>query len=115
MFQMKVLEEIKTRILCSVTFCFEGRTLNEITWKNNVERCRPQMAIWRMRIACWVPKATDTHSEYVTRIALPLQQWLRERASMFVIRTSTVLLLTLLAFFSQLLKARRGYCFLFLP
>jgi hypothetical protein len=22
------------------------------------------MTIWRMRIACWIPKATDTHSEY---------------------------------------------------
>ena len=23
------------------------------------------MAIWRMRIACWIPKAIDTHSKYV--------------------------------------------------
>ena len=23
------------------------------------------MTIWRMRIACWIPKATNTHSEYV--------------------------------------------------
>ena len=34
-----------------------------------------------MRIACWIPKATSTHSEYVIRIAFPLQQWLQERAS----------------------------------
>ena len=40
------------------------------------------MTIWRMRIACWITKATDTHSEYVlTHIAFPLQQWLHERAS----------------------------------
>ena len=39
------------------------------------------MAIWRMRIARWITKATDTHSEYVTFIASPLQQWLHERAS----------------------------------
>jgi len=38
--------------------------------------------IWRMRIACWIPKATDKHSEYVILIALPQQQWLHERASM---------------------------------
>jgi hypothetical protein len=38
------------------------------------------MTIWRMRIACWVPKSTDTHSEYVMLIAFPLQQWLHERA-----------------------------------
>jgi len=25
-------------------------------WKNDVERGTPQMTIWRMRIACWLPK-----------------------------------------------------------
>jgi len=40
------------------------------------------MTIWRMRIACWIPKATKTHSECVTLIALQVQQWLHERASM---------------------------------
>ena len=35
----------------------------------------------RMCIACWIPKAADTHSEYVILIALPLQQCLQERAS----------------------------------
>ena len=34
-----------------------------------------------MRIACCITKATDTHSEYVMLIAFPLQEWLRERAS----------------------------------
>ena len=34
-------------------------------WKNIVERGRPQMTIWRTRIACWTPKATNTHSQYV--------------------------------------------------
>ena len=37
------------------------------------------MTIWRMRIACWVPKATHTHthshSQYTTLTGLPLQQW----------------------------------------
>jgi hypothetical protein len=39
--------------------------------------------IRRMRIACWVIKATDTHLEYkyVTLIAFPRQHWLRERAA----------------------------------
>ena len=23
------------------------------------------MALWRMRIACWMPKTTNTHSKYV--------------------------------------------------
>jgi len=41
------------------------------------------MTIWRMRIACWIPKATNTQWEYVIFFAFPLQQWLHERASMF--------------------------------
>ena len=36
----------------------------------------------RTRIACCIPKARNTHSEYVILIALPLQHWLRERASL---------------------------------
>ena len=50
-------------------------------WENVVEPDRPQMTIWRMCIACWVPKATNTHSQYVILISLTLQQWLHERVS----------------------------------
>jgi hypothetical protein len=39
----------------------------------NVIRC--------MRIAYWIPKATNTHSEYVILIAFPLQQWLYKSPS----------------------------------
>jgi hypothetical protein len=35
-----------------------------------------------MRIACCIPKATNTQSEYVILIVYPLQQWLRENTSM---------------------------------
>jgi len=40
-----------------------------------------------MRIACWITKVANTPSEYVILFATPRQQWLHERASMFVIRT----------------------------
>jgi len=33
--------------------------------KNTVQPGRSQMAIWRMSIAWWIPKSTDTHSGYV--------------------------------------------------
>jgi hypothetical protein len=33
-----------------------------------------------MRIACWIPKATNIHSEPVILIVFPLQQWLHESA-----------------------------------
>ena len=52
-------------------------------WKNFVERGGPQMTKWRMRIACWIPKATHTHWKYVILITLPLQQWLQECARTF--------------------------------
>jgi hypothetical protein len=49
-----------------------------------------------MRFACWITKATDTHSEYVILIAFPVQQWLRERASVlrYTYIASLVCLLT---------------------
>jgi hypothetical protein len=51
-------------------------------WKNiAAEWGRPQMTVWRMRIACWLPKATNTHSQYVILTAFALPHWLHERAS----------------------------------
>ena len=44
---------------------FENRDVYEIMWKNVVEPDRPQMTIWHMRIARWIAKATNSHSEYV--------------------------------------------------
>jgi hypothetical protein len=59
----------------------ENRAVYEIMWKNTVETVRPQMT-WRISIACWIPKATNTHSQYVILTAFQLQQWLHERTSM---------------------------------
>ena len=67
MFQTKVVQKIKTHILCSVTFCPEIRAVYEIMWENIVERGRAQMTIWSMRVACWIPRATDTHLECIIK------------------------------------------------
>ena len=40
------------------------------------------MTTRRMRIASWIPKATNIYSEYVTLIAFALQQWLHKRVSL---------------------------------
>jgi hypothetical protein len=82
MFQTKVVVKIKTHISCSVAFFPENRAVYKIMWKSTVQPDRPQMAIWRMCIATWLPKDTNTHSEHVILTAFPLQQWLRERATM---------------------------------
>jgi len=44
--------------------------------RNTINTERPQMTMWHMHNACWNPKATDTHPQYVTLMVLPLQQWL---------------------------------------
>ena len=75
-------EKITKHILCSITLLAESRAVYEIMWKNIVEPDRPDMTVWRMRIACWMPKATNTHSEYVILIAFSLQQGLHERVSL---------------------------------
>jgi len=84
MFQKKSCgENQNTRcILCKFFFRKSCRL-----W-DNVEKiyCRAGHAtdvniIQRMRIASEVPRATNTHSEYVMLIAFPLQQWLREHVS----------------------------------
>jgi hypothetical protein len=43
---------------------------------------RPQITVRSMRIACYIPKATNTHSEYVTLIDFLSQHWFHESASM---------------------------------
>jgi hypothetical protein len=82
MFQTKVVEKIKTHIECSNPPPPENRAVYEIMRKNMVERGRPHMTVWRMRIAVWIPKATNIHSEYVRINAFARQKWLHERASM---------------------------------
>jgi len=40
------------------------------------------MTMWRMCIVCWIPKTTNTHSQYVIFTDFLLQQWLHERDSL---------------------------------
>jgi len=73
MFHTKVVEQLETHILTpNNSFFFENLAFYEIMWNKIVELGRPQMTIWRMRITCWIPKATNTHSGCVILIAFPL-------------------------------------------
>ena len=42
---------------------------------------RNDVTIWRIRVACWIVKATDPHLEYVILSSFLRQQRLGERAS----------------------------------
>jgi hypothetical protein len=50
-------------------------------WKNIFESGRPQITIWRIRIACLIPNSTNTHSQYAVLIAFPLKTRLRDGTS----------------------------------
>ena len=61
MFQTEVIDKVETH------FVFnnpppENRTVNEIMWKKQLQSGAGHMTIWRTRIACWIPKAANTHS-----------------------------------------------------
>jgi hypothetical protein len=71
MFQKKICRENQnTHFMFRKFFLKINHTVYVIMCKNIVEMDRPQ--IMCMHIACWIPKATNTHSEYVMLIALPL-------------------------------------------
>jgi len=59
----------------------KNRAVYEIKWTNTVEPDRPQMTVWRMRVACWIRKATKRLLEYVTLFAFSRELWLHERTS----------------------------------
>jgi hypothetical protein len=105
MFETKVVEKIRTHILCSIFFSFENDAVYEIMWKNMVERGRPgdDHIIRCIRIACCVTTAINMHSECLILIAFPLEQWLRERASMLRYRCIACLVLCLHAIVVRLL------------
>ena len=83
-----IVEKIKANILCKYLFFRKSCRL----WEN-LEKCgragqtTDDNTIECLRFACWITKATDTHSEYVIFICSPRQHWLRERTSRYVTRT----------------------------
>ena len=82
MFQTKVVEKTKTHILYSITFFRKScRLLDNVENVGRAGQATDDNIIRCMRFACRITTATDRNSEYVILIALPRQEWLRERAS----------------------------------
>ena len=46
-------------------FSFKNHAIYDIMLKITVELSGPQMKIWRMRTACWIPRVTKTHPGYI--------------------------------------------------
>jgi hypothetical protein len=74
----KVVEKMK--IYFKFTFFFLNRAVYETMWKTVLERDRPQMTLWRMRIVRWITEAQNTFSDYVIIIAFLLKQYLHKSA-----------------------------------
>jgi hypothetical protein len=86
MFRTKFVEKIKTHILYSIVFFFRKscRLWDNVEKYGTARQATDDNIIRRMRFACWITKATDTHTANVILTAFPRQQWLRERASVLL-------------------------------
>ena len=78
MFQTKVVGKISTHILCWNPFIYLY-IYNAILWSNVEKYCRARQAteeniIKLMHFACFITKATNSHSGYVILIAFLLQK-----------------------------------------
>jgi hypothetical protein len=58
--------------------------------ENIVGPVRPQIAVLRMRIACWIPKYKNTRLEYVILINFALNSGCPEALQGYVIHTYIV-------------------------
>jgi hypothetical protein len=61
--------------------------------KNVVQQGRSQMTVWHMLVACWIPKATNTHSDFIIFIAFYSNNGCTNAPQFYVICTLLVLLL----------------------
>ena len=73
--------ENQEHILCSVTFC-QNRAVYNLEKYCGAGEATDDSIMRRMRIACWIPKATNAHSQYVILPDFLLQQRLHECTSM---------------------------------
>jgi hypothetical protein len=97
-FSDKVVAKMKTHILCSITFLLKFcRLWDNVEKYGKARNATDYNIIRRMRFSCWITKATNTHSDYVTLIAFPRQQWFRERGPILRYTYIASLIYTLLS------------------
>jgi hypothetical protein len=88
----KVAEDLKTNKQtnkhCMFDIFFpENRAVYKIMWQKYGRSRQATMTIWRIRFACWIPKATNTHSQCATLTAFPLHSVCMSTSQCSVIRT----------------------------
>jgi len=99
MFQTEILEKLKTHFMCNKLFIEYCAVQDKAEKYWTTEQATDDNI--RTRIACWIRKATNTHSGYVILIAFPSQQWLCTKAPQcYVIRILPIWLFLKLHFIS---------------
>ena len=80
---MKFAEKTKKKNYFSFSNSSQNHSLYEIMWGKYGRdgQATDNNIIGRMPFACYIPKATNTRSEYVMLIAFTLQQWLHNIVS----------------------------------
>jgi hypothetical protein len=73
MCRKNVVQKIKTHFIFKKVF--SSKIVPFMRWcRKWLYSQTPRMIIRRMRMACWIPKATNKNTEYVILIAFPLQK-----------------------------------------
>ena len=80
MFQTKVVEKVRTHVLYSTTSPPHPQIMRYVEKYGRVRQATDDSTVHALRMLD--NQGPDTHSEYITVIALPRQQWLHESASM---------------------------------
>ena len=72
-------------------FLSDHRAAYEIIWKNTVDSVRPKKTLWRMRVACRIPRDKKTHLEYVILLLFHCNNGYKNAPQSYVIRALSVL------------------------
>jgi hypothetical protein len=93
MFQTKFVEKLKTHILYWIPPLFFKlcRSWDNVEKYGTAGQATDYNIIWRLRFACWITKATDTHSEYVLLI-VTIKMVTRTRFDVTLMRTLCLVL-----------------------
>jgi hypothetical protein len=85
-------ENQNTHVLCSVTsFTWKSCSIwADVEKRGGAREATDDNIILRMRFACWITKATHTHSTCGILFAFPRQQWLHSASQCYVIRALPV-------------------------
>jgi len=111
--QRKFVEKIKTHILCSKHFSWKSCLLWDKVGKHGrVVQTTDDNVIRLMPLACWVNKAINIGSEFVTIFAFPQQQWLSVCPSML---RYTYIACFVTSLFAHNIKARQVELVVYLP